>query len=127
MPDRDETERPATPRTVIGDRKPGTETIMNKLSELADSSQSDESEEAQRAITHAAWVIAWEHLGPMINGPNLKWVLLAMVAVLLGPIVLLGTYAIDGGIRADGWGCYGTAAFCHDSGDDVEVPPAFQE
>ncbi len=84
-------------------RGPGRMTQHDlRLSEL-ESGDEEDTEVAKARL---------DMLSEFVNGGNFKLLLLALVAVLLGPVIILGTWAIDGGVRADGWGCYGTHRFC---------------
>lgn len=79
--------------------------------------------EAATEADEAVGLARIDLLREFVSGGNFKIAAIAVVLVLLGPVVILGTWAIDGGVRLDGWGCYGTANFCESS----KVEPATPE
>lgn len=125
MSDTDPTESPSSPRT----RVPGRQTIAEgKLAELQAKVDTFGDEEDSQVVEVAAIHAevrkstidkSFEFLREVIDkvftflqSANFRWLLAAITAILLVPLVITGTWAINGGIVVVGWGCYGTAAFC---------------
>lgn len=98
-------------------RAPGRATLALERAEEAHARLDTQSDD-EESVVEVAEIRArfWETLIDAVvefaASANFRWLLLAVVVTLLGPLVILGTWLIDGGIAADGWGCYGTAAFC---------------
>lgn len=111
MVDHDPSECPAPPRKGA----PGRATLAEqRIAELELRGADEDDSVVEVAAIHAEMRSATlQALIDFAKSGNFRWLVGAVAVVALAPVVILGTWAIDGGIAVDGWGCYGTATFCH--------------